>query len=415
MAQPPKGCIEVTDKDNDNCFIQSAKSYRFLTKETLSAAYEYRRSRIWIPLSVLYANNVVKSNLNYPEANNNAVGNNLQLWFAPQYEYIHPMRKYVVRASANLKWEYNHVTNRGSCPVEKSDSRFSISPYLYFNRIVSPSSTIRSQISYLNQSGDIGDFMTAPVRTDNLSMSYKTGIFSYHRSFNVLLHYDFKLPLDMWFMNADMIYDNSRSNVITNNNITGSSIEVSSMPYPNNAENFTGMLNLTKMFSPINTKISLGGAYMWGRNSVSQDEIIRIQYGRSYSIVARIIAKPWSFIEFDYDGNLATSYVKYDNITNRLLSHSHSFKLNLFPFKGFQVKMGADILWKEISENVSKSMGLLDLGVSHKFSYYRIGIDLNNILDTRHYSYSIFSGINKFSYDYSLRGREVLISFSFTR
>lgn len=308
----PKGYIEVTDSNSRNCFIQSAKNHRFLTKETLSSAYEHKYSRIWLPFSALYSNNVVKSELNYPAANNNIVGDNIQLWFAPQYEYIHPLRKYVVRVSANLKWDYNHVENSGSCPIKKLDSRFSISPCFYFNWIISHSSTLRSQISYLNQSGDIGDFLTAPVRTDNLNISYKTGILSYRRSFNAILHYVFKQPLDMWFINADVIYDNSRSNVITNSDITDSSIEVSSIPYPNNSEKLTGMLNLTKIFSSINTKISLGGAYLWGRSSVSQNEIIHLQYSQSYSILAKIIIRPWSFIEFDYDGNLATNYNKYN-------------------------------------------------------------------------------------------------------
>ena len=410
----PEGYIEVMDKDCVNNFIQHANSKRFLTKETVSAAYEHKNSRIWLPLSFLYSNNVIKSELNCPIAINNVIGNNVQIWFAPQYEYIHPMRKYVVRASANIKWDYLNAENKGSYPLKQSDSRFSISPYLYFNWNISPSSTLRTQISYLNRSGDIGDFLTAPVRTDNLNISYKTGVLSYQKSFNAILHYDFKLPLEMWFINADMIYDNSRTNLITNNNITDSSIEASPIPYPNKSENFTGMLNLTKIFSSINTKISLGGAYMWGRGSVSQNEIILPQYGQSYSILLKIITKPWSFIELDYDGNLTMNRMKYNNISEDLLSHSHSFKLNLFPFKGFQINMGADILWKELSESVSKSISLLDLGMSYKFSYYRIGINLNNILNTRHYSYTIFSGINKFNYDYSLRGREILLSLSFT-
>lgn len=411
----PEGYIEVEDdKNNVNNFIQHANSKRFLTKETVSAAYEHKNSRLWLPLSFLYSNNVIKSELNYPIAINNVAGNNVQIWFAPQYEYIHPMRKYVVRASANIKWDYLNVENKGTYSLKQSDSRFSISPYLYFNWNISPSSTLRTQISYLNRSGDVGDFLTAPVRTDNLNISYKTGVLSYQKSFNAMLHYDFKLPLDMWFINADMIYDNTQTNLITNNNITDSAIEVSPIPYLNNLENITGILNLTKIFSSINTKISLGGAYMWGRGSVSQNEIILPQYGQSYSILSKIIAKPWSFIEFDYDGNLTMNHMKFNNISEELLSHSHSFKLNLFPFKGFQVKMGADILWKELSESVAKSISLLDLGMSYKFSYFRIGIDLNNILNTRQYAYTIFSGINKFNYDYSLRGREILLSLSFT-
>ncbi len=411
----PKGYIEVVDKNIGNGFIQSAKSHRFLTKETLSSAYNYRNSRIWVPFSVLYSKIIVKSELNSPVASNDAVSNNVQLWLSPQYEYSHPERKYVVRASANLKWDYNTMENRGTNPVKKTISNYFINPVLYFNWLLTPTSTVRFKISHLNQSGDIGDFLTAPVRTDNLTISCATGILSLQKSFNAFLHYDLKLPLDMWFVNADVIYDNSKLNVITNNDITDSSIVVSSIPYPNNSEILNGMLNVTKFFPSVKTKISLGGAYTRGSNSVSQNEIIGRQCGESYSLVSKIVTKPWTFIELEYIGNLIANYNEYNKMTHSLFSHAHKFKLDFFPDKGFRMIMNADILWKELSENVSKTIGLLNLGLEYKFSYYRIGIDLNNVLNTRHYSYSIFSGINQFSYNYSLRGREFLLSFTFTR
>ncbi len=40
---------------------------------------------------------------------------------------------------------------------------------------------------------------------------------------------------------------------------------------------------------------------------------------------------------------------------------------------------------------------------------------MRNILDCRSYSYTIFSALDRFTYDYSLRGRELIVSFSFTR
>ena len=411
----PKGCLRVTDSDAANSFIQEAQSHFFMTKETLSTAYERGYSRLWLPLSLLYSNNDIESRLNNPGARNDMADNNLRIWLAPQYEYTHPMRKYVFRASANLKWEYNHVINRGSEPIRKTDSRFDVSPIIYFNWMMTPSSTLRSQISYLNRVGDAGDFLTAAVRTDNLNISFQSGLLSHQKSLNAMLHYDFKLPLDMWFVNADMIYDNSRSNLITNSNIYGLSIEVSSLPYPKKLENLTAFLNLTKIVSSIKTKFSLGGSYMWARGDVSQNMDIFRQYGETYSVMAKIVSRPWSFIELDYAGNLTFNNMRYNSISSTLRSHNHNIKLNLFPFKGFQIKMGADIIGKQISEDVSKTFTLLDVGVSYKFSYFRIGADLNNILNTRHYSYTIFSGINRFSYDYTLRGREFLISFSFTR
>lgn len=410
----PKGYIEVSG-DNRDGFIQRAKSRLFLTKESFSTAYENRYSRIWLPLTLQYSNNTIKTKLNMPEADNNAVCNNVQVWLAPQYEYTHPMRKYVVRASANIKWEYNHVVNRGTEPLKKSTGQFSVSPSGYFNWAISPASTLRTQISYLHQYGDIGDFLTAPIRTDNLFISYKTGILSHRKSFNAILHYDFKLPLEMWYINADVAYDNTRLNLVTNTIVTDSSLEASSFLYPNNSENLTGILNLTKIISSMNTKITLGGAYMLGRNVVSQDNIIRQQTGQSYSVLAKIVTRPWSFIEFDYTGNFTAIYNKFSGIGHNLQSHGHKFKLSVFPIKGLQIKIGADILWKELSENVSKSIGLLDLGAEYKFNYFRVGVDLNNALNTRQYSYTIFSGINQFSYDYYLRGRQIILSLSFTQ
>lgn len=411
----PRGKVEVSDTDSQKNFVQSADSRFFLTKETLTSFYDFKDSRIWMPLSVLYSNNHINSQLNSPVANNVVVGDNVQLWFAPQYEYNHPMRKYVVRASANIKWDYNNIVNTGSKAVKASISKFSINPYIYCNWSPTPFMTVRTQVSYLNGTGDIADFMTAPIRTDQLSISYKTGILSESNSFNAMLHYDFKLPLDMWFLNADVIYDNTRSNLLSNSNITSTAIESSLIPYLNNTESVTGMFNLAKMITAINTKTSLGAAYMWGRTPISQNSILSTQYGSSYSLLAKVITKPWTFLEFDYDGALSSNHVRYTSGTSTLMSHSHNLKLNIFPFKGFQIKMGADILWKELTENRSKSMNLLDCGIAYKFSHYRLGLDVNNILNTRHYSYSLFSGINQFSYDYALRGRQIVISLSFTR
>ncbi|MDE5924461.1 MAG: TonB-dependent receptor [Muribaculaceae bacterium] len=411
----PEGSVAVTDDNSGVSFLQSAKSRTLSAKTTLSGAYEYRRSRIMMPLSVLYSNNKIESSLDWPSAYNDAIDNNVSVWFAPQYEYTHPMRKFVLRASANFKWDYNHVDNRGSSPVKESIGRFSVSPTAYLYWQITPSSGLRGQVSYLNTTGDISDFLTAPVRTDNLMISCKSGILSEQRAFDALLHYDFKLPLELWFLNADLIYDNTRSNLIANSNISDSSLEVSIIPMPDRQESVSGMLSLTKLCRSINTKFTVGGAYMWGRNTVAQDEIIHRQYGRSYSVRAGIISRPVSMLEFDYDGNLAASHMSFGDTRNRLLSQKHSFKLNVFPIDGLQVDVGADLIRKDITENVARTIGLLDIGISYKFLYYRIGLNLNNILNTRHYAYTIFSGINQFTYDYSLRGRELLLTFSFTR
>ena len=411
----PKGEIDVQGHEPEESFLQSAKSCSFLTKETLSAAYEYKRSRLWMPLSILYSHNRLQSSLDSPLAENDAREDNLRLWFAPQYEYTHPQRKYVFRGTAILQWQFQRMRNLGSSPLSDTFNHFTISPNAYFYWKISGSSSFRTQIVYSDRMGDIADFLSAPVRTDNLDISYATGILSRKKSFNAMMHYDFKIPLEMWFLNADIIYDNTRSNLLSNSNVTGDYILSSPLFSPNTLETVTGLLNITKQFTSINTKISLGGSYMCGRGDIAQDEVIRRQYTGSYSFSGSIIAKPWSFLEFIYKGKMTRSRMKFEGIRNSLLSQTHTLGLSLFPFKGFEVRTGCDITRKELTRDISKTMALMDAGVAYKFSSFRVGVDVRNILDTRHYSYSIFSGINQFSYDYALRGRQILLTFSFTR
>lgn len=60
-------------------------------------------------------------------------------------------------------------------------------------------------------------------------------------------------------------------------------------------------------------------------------------------------------------------------------------------------------------------MSLFDAGVVYKFKSFRTGIELRNILDCKNYSYSVFNGLDRFSYSYALRGRELLLTFTFIK
>ncbi|MDN0053580.1 carboxypeptidase-like regulatory domain-containing protein [Bacteroides caecigallinarum] len=410
----PNGWIEAKSNTEDN-FMQTVRDYDFLTKETLAATYEWNVSRISFPFSVRYSHSALRSVLNMSEASNRINNNNTQIWFAPQYEYIHPMRKYVFRTLVNLKWEHNGSDNSGSSPIHTNDSYISLNPSIYFNWAITPSSTLRTQLSYSEQSGDITDFITASIRTDNLNTSYKSGILSRKKSFNAIFHYDFKLPLEKWFLNSDVIIDRTKHNLLNNQNITDMSLISSNLLSPNYSDNITGLLNITKHISAIDTKVSLGGSYTWSHNSISQNELIQSFCGQMVSETITLITKPFDFIELDYTGKFSKSFLKHSNLKNSLFSHNHELKLNVFPFKGFLIKAGTDISCKELTKDNFKTICLLDMGMQYKFSSFKIGVDLNNALNTSHYSYTIFSGVNRFSYDYALRGRELLISFSFTR
>ena len=89
----------------------------------------------------------------------------------------------------------------------------------------------------------------------------------------------------------------------------------------------------------------------------------------------------------------------------------HHGKLSLFPVSSLELAFSADITRKEITPGQYKTFPLLDTGIHYTFRKFRIGIDLNNLLHRKEYAYTAFDGLNRFSYQYQLRGREVLVSF----
>ena len=89
--------------------------------------------------------------------------------------------------------------------------------------------------------------------------------------------------------------------------------------------------------------------------------------------------------------------------------------MSVYPIEGLELRALADLSGRELAEGVTKRMTLADLRVRYRFRRFRLTVEVNNIFDTRHYDYTIFDGINRHTASYSLRGREFLLTLSFTK
>ena len=77
--------------------------------------------------------------------------------------------------------------------------------------------------------------------------------------------------------------------------------------------------------------------------------------------------------------------------------------------------VAADIVKRDINANLSKTVVLSDCGISFRRKALRYALNLNNIFNQRHYSYSEYNMVNTYSFNYDLRGRELLFSITFTK
>ena len=138
-------------------------------------------------------------------------------------------------------------------------------------------------------------------------------------------------------------------------------------------------------------------------------------HGNTFSFTPRLTTNPFGWFEFNYNLNLSLTSTRFRSIRRSYSSQSHDIGVKFYPGEKWELNMKSDITRKEILENSYKTMSLFDAGVVYKFKSFRLGLEMHNILDCKNYSYTIFNGLDSFSYSYALRGRELVVSFTFIK
>lgn len=245
LFNTPQVRLTVTNEEND--IRQHANSLNLQTKNLLSAIYDFKHSRFYFPLSLNYSADKMQTYLQSCRDNtdnkNYITGGNLSVAFAPQYEYTHPKHIYVFRTDVPMRIDYIHHRNHIQNGKDKF-SFFSVCPGIYFNYKVSSRSTFRTQVIYTRNFGDILDFLTFPVQTDNTTQKISSGILQDNKSLMANLHYDYKIPLDMWFVNADLMYQREHNNLLASQKVASDLIQSTYLYMPNNPHHITAQLGM---------------------------------------------------------------------------------------------------------------------------------------------------------------------------
>ena len=416
-AATPSGQLSVTGTSGGS-IRQTARNGRFFTQETVSGSYQFRHSRLYFPLTFQASTDRIRTLLLRPdnaEQENRVDGTDGLLAFTPQYEYTHPLRRFVFRGELNLRGEYHNYQNEGSAPARDRYFRFHVKPNLYLNYRMSAQSALTTSLSYRHRTGDVLDMLTAPIQTDYLSYYLRSGVLSESKTLAADLHYDFKIPLAMWFLNADVRYQRTWNNQMSGQGVAQDMITLTRNLLPHHSDQLSASMGITKQLIEIKTKLSLQASYSWSRNVILQNEAVIPYYGQSIGLTPSLNTRPWDCLELDYRGSFARTFSHYLQTRQSYVSQSHQLKLSVFPGKGWEVKLASDITHREITEGSYKTLSLFDAGVHYKFKSFRLGLEVNNLLNQKQYAYTVFNGLDKFSYQYQLRGREVLLSFLFTQ
>lgn len=431
----PKGVIEISDHTLKNPpLMQTGRSYSFLAEESLSGVVEIKRSRIFLPVSISYSNEKLHSGLSFEgdggdieetETNyskestvngskNRINGSTLRVRVSPEYYYASRYDRFVLRVACPVIMEYLDIRNNGTVPLKNHSVHFLFDPSLYLNYKMSAKSVLRLNTSYGSKAGDLLDLLTAPIMTDYLSMSYHSGILLKLNTFSTILNYDFKLPVSLWYVNAEASYTHTQSNLLSCQNVSAGLIAVTNKRLPNSTDLMHTQLGISKSIREINAKISMKGTYDRSRNEILQNDLLVSYYTTAANLTGDLSARPLEWFAMGYKAKFSTTISRYLGRKQSFSTQSHYASLSFYPIASLQIKAETDITRHEIEEKRYKTNSFFDTQVAYKFKKFRFSLKIHNILNCKKYSYTIFSGLDKFTYDYTLHGRELIAKLEFT-
>lgn len=143
-----------------------------------------------------------------------------------------------------------------------------------------------------------------------------------------------------------------------------------------------------------------------------QQERVIPYYGRSLSVTPRLTLAPWKWMEFNWSGSFSKTFSRYLRVRDSYDMLSNEMRLSLYPFSGWDFFGEAELMRKQLTDGTRKNISLFDLGVSYRTRMFKLTLRADNILDTRNYYYSVYNGLDSYTYSYTLRPRTISLGIT---
>lgn len=405
----PETDLRISDAaDSSRSALQTMSGTTLQSEASANTSWLFGRWTLRLPLSLRYRHDEVGSHLVGTDDSNDVRGNRVQAAVSPAFEYTAPGRRYEFSGSVSAGFLLFHAENRTD-NAEIDYGRPYFNPAVRFKYNFTPNFSVLLNSGFNHSIGDVLDLLTEPIMTSWRSRKSASGILARQESFTSAIGLDFKKPMDFWFANADLRYDDSRRNLLSSQHVSSSVVTSGALASDNSSQNISVRLSVTKQFVDLGIKATIGGSCSWSRSEMMQQDRAIPYYGRMFSLTPRLNVVPWSWMEFDWKASYTKTFNRYLNVRDSYDTMGNELHLSLYPFDGWDFFGEAELMRKQLADGRRKEISLFDLGISYRTKRVKLTLRADNILDTRSYYYSIYSGLDTFTYGYALRPRTISI------
>ena len=303
-------------------------------------------------------------------------------------------------------WALNPTLNPGF-DIHSRNRRFYLSAGLgaalkglYYNRmnytklVLNPSVGINYTFSanskwsfssgYSTQIGDMMTLLTEPMQVNYRTVRTSSGIIGESNTWHTSSDWKWQLPIS-----SSALLRDTRSRTTS----------------------FT--FASTKNFPSLLTKLGVDANYSFGDSEQAVNaDIIKVR-SNNYNVHGNSTISPITWLELRYDIRYGWSQSRYADSKNITTSLTHSGAIHVFPIAVLDLSFNYDHVRRQITSDQYKHMSLFNASAQYKFKRLVLRLELDNLLNQRHYTYTIFDGINTYTYDYTLCGRTIMLRATF--
>jgi len=286
------------------------------------------------------------------------------------------------------------------------------------NYTFSANSKLSFSTGYTTSIGDMMTLLTEPMQVDYRSVRTSSGIIGESNTWHTSGDWKWQLPMQYFTLSLAATHSEGKRNTLYSQSVSGIDISSSALQRDTRSRSTNFSVSSTKNFPSLFAKLGADATYGFGdsEQAISSSEgaadIIKIR-SNNYSLHGNAAVTPVPWLELRYDIRYGWSRSRYAEESNTTTSITHSGAVHVFPIATLDLSLDYDNVRRQITTDQYKNMSLFNASAQYKWKQCVLRLELTNLLNQRSYSYTVFDGINTYTYDYALCGRTAMLRVTF--
>ena len=297
-----------------------------------------------------------------------------------------------------------------------------LNPSMGINYTFSANSKLSFSTGYTTSIGDMMTLLTEPMQVDYRSVRTSSGIIGESDTWHTSGEWKWQLPMQYFTLSLAASHSEGKQNTLTSQSVSGIDVSSTTLLRDSRSRSTSFSVAATKNIPTLFAKLGADGSYSFG----SGEQAISSSMGggqegatvidtrtNSYALHGNATITPVPWLELRYDINYGWSRSRYSEESNTTTSLTHSGAVHIFPIATLDLSLDYDHVRRQLTADQYKHMSLFNASAQYKWKRLVLRLELDNLLNQRHYAYTLFNGINTYTYDYTLCGRTAMLRATF--